>query len=104
MSDTSESTDNPSDSDDFSAVAVVEPTDQAAAYVSCLADLMATSDFTQHLLNDPHAPTVAVSLQEQALAPARVLARVPYLEHLLGLVRRRCAPADHCTCPRAGTR
>ena len=75
-------------------MAVVEPTDQTAADVSCLADLMATSDFTQNLLNDPHAPMVAVSLEEQALAPARVLARVPYLEHLLGLVQRGCAPAD----------
>ena len=37
MSDTSESTDNQSDSDDSSAVAVVEPTDQAAADVPCLA-------------------------------------------------------------------
>ena len=37
---------------------------------------------------------VAVSLEEQALAPARVLAHVPYLERLLGLVQRRCAPAD----------
>ena len=73
-------------------MAVVEPTDQAAADVPCLADL--TSDFTQPLLNDPHAPMVAVSLEEQALAPARVLARVPYLEHLLGLVQRGCAPAD----------
>ena len=55
---------------------------------------MATSDFTQHLLNDPHARMVAVSLEEQALAPAPVLARVPYLEHLLDLVQWGCAPAD----------
>ena len=53
----------------------------------CLADLMAASDFTQYLLNDPHAPMVTVSLEEQALAPARALARVPYLEHLLAPVR-----------------
>ena len=31
-----------------------------------------------------------VLLEEQALAPARVLARVPYLEHLLGLVQQGC--------------
>ena len=43
--------------------------------MSPVADLMAISDFTQYLLNDPHAPMVAVSLEEQALAPARVLAR-----------------------------
>ena len=35
---------------------------------------------------------VAVGLEEQALA--RALARVPYLERLLGLVQRGCAPAD----------
>ena len=81
-------------SDYPSVVAVVEPTDQAAADVPCLVDLMATSDFTQHLLNDPHAPMAAVSLEEQALAPARVLARVPYLERLLGLVQQGCAPAE----------
>ena len=34
---------------------------------------MATLDFTQYLLNDPHAPMLAVSLEEQTLAPARVL-------------------------------
>ena len=37
VSDTSESTDNHSDSDDSSAVVVVEPTDQAAADVPRLA-------------------------------------------------------------------
>ena len=37
---------------------------------------------------------VTVSLEEQALSPARVLARVPYLEHLLALVQQGCAPAD----------
>ena len=83
VSDTSESTDHHSDSDDSSAVVVVEPTDQAAADVPRLADLMATPDFTQYLLNDPHAPMVTVSLEEQALAPARTLARAPYPEHLL---------------------
>ena len=31
-----------------------------------------------------------VILEEQALAPARVLARVSYLEHLLGLVQQGC--------------
>ena len=35
---------------------------------------------------------VTVILEEQALAPARVLARVPYLEHLLGLVQQGCEP------------
>ena len=55
---TSESSDDHSDSDDSSAVALIEPTDQAqaAAEVPCLADLLTTSDFTQYLLNDPHAP------------------------------------------------
>ena len=86
--------DNHSDSDDSSAAVVVEPIDQAAADVPCLADLMATPDFTQYLLNDPRAPMVTVSLEEQALAPARTLARVPYLEHFLALVQRGCAPAD----------
>ena len=42
-----------SHSDDSSAVAVVESTDQATADVPCLANLMATSDFTQY--HDPHA-------------------------------------------------
>ena len=51
-SDSSESTGSLSDSENSSVVAVVEPTDQAAAEVPCAADLMATSDFTQHLLND----------------------------------------------------
>ena len=82
VSETSESNGSASDSDDFSIVAVVEPVDQAAAEVPCAADLLAATDFTQHLLNDMHAPMVTVIL-EQALAPARVLARVPYLEHLL---------------------
>ena len=76
MSDTSESTDNQSDPDDSVPWRWLNP-DQAAADVPCLANLMATSDFTQYLLNDPHAPMVAVSLEEQALAPARALARVP---------------------------
>ena len=43
VSDTSESTGSQSDSDNSSVVAVVEPTDQAAADVPCLADLMATA-------------------------------------------------------------
>ena len=41
-----------------------------------------------------HAPMVTVILEEQALAPARALARVPYLEHLLGLVQQGCEPAQ----------
>ena len=40
------------------------------------------------------APIVAVILKEQALAPARVLARLPYLEHPLGLAQQGCAPAQ----------
>ena len=40
-----------------------------------------------------HAPMVTVILEEQALAPARVLARILYLEHLLGLVQQGCEPA-----------
>ena len=94
VSDTSASAGSQSDSDDSSVVAVIEPTDQAAAEVPCVVDLMAATDFTQHLLNDPHAPMITVSLEEQALAPARVLARLPYLEHLLGLVQQGCAPAQ----------
>ena len=70
VSDTSESSDDHSDCDDSSAVVVIEPTDQASAEVPCLADLLTTSDFTQYLLNDPRAPMVSVSLEEQALAPA----------------------------------
>ena len=58
--------------------------------VPSVGDLLTASDFTPHLLNDPHAPMVTVLIEEQALAPARVLARVPYLEHLLGLVQRGC--------------
>ena len=34
-----------------------------------------------------------VSLKEQALASARTLVRVPYLEHLLALVQRGCEQA-----------
>ena len=58
------------------------------------ADLLAALDFTPHLLNDMHAPMVTVILEEQALAPARLLARVPSLEHLLGLVQQGCEPAQ----------
>ena len=72
-----------SDSDHSSDVAIVEPVDPAAAVIPCAADVLAATDFTPHLLNDMHAPMVTVILEEQALAPARVLARVPYLEHLL---------------------
>ena len=53
-------------------------------------DLLTASDFTPYLLNDMYAPVVTVILEEQALAPARVFARVPYLEHLLGLVQQGC--------------
>ena len=63
VSDTSESTNDHSDSDDSSAVVAVEPIDQAAAEVPNLAYLVAASDFTQFLLNDPHAPMVTVSLR-----------------------------------------
>ena len=86
VSETSESDGSASDSDNSSDVAVVEPVDQAAAEVPGAADLLAASDFTQHLLNDMHAPMVNVILEEQALAPARVLARVPYLEHYLAML------------------
>ena len=55
---------------------------------------LTSSDFTQHLLNDLHAPMVTVILEEQALAPARVLARLPYLEHLRGLVQQGCETAQ----------
>ena len=71
VSDSSESTDSSSDSDDSSVVAVVEPVDQAAE-VPCVADLLAASDFTQHLLNDLHAPMVTVILEEQVLARPRI--------------------------------
>ena len=37
---------------------------------------------------------VTVILEEQALAPARVLARLPYLEHLRGLVQQGCETAQ----------
>ena len=94
VSDPSESDGSASDSDHSSDVAIVEPVDQAAAVVPGAADLLAASDFTPHLLNDMHAPMVTVILEEQALAPARVLARVPYLEHLLSLVQQGCEPAQ----------
>ena len=94
VSETSESDGSASDSDNSSDVAVVEPVDQAAAEVPGAADLLAASDFTQHLLNDMHAPMVTVIIEEQALAPARVLSRVPYLEHLLGLAQQGCEPAQ----------
>ena len=77
VSDTSESHGSASGSDHSSDVAIVEPVDQAAAE----ADLLAASDFTPHVLNGMHAPMVTVILEEQALSPARVLARVPYLDH-----------------------
>ena len=86
-----------SDSDDSSAVVAVEPVDQAPADVSSLADTLAARDFTQFLLKDPHAPMVTVRLEEPALAPARTLARVPYLEHLLALAQRGCEQADFPT-------
>ena len=94
VSDTSESAGSVSESDHSSDVAIVEPVDQAAAVIPCAADLLAASDFTPHLLNDMHAPMVTVILEEQALAPARVLARVPYLDHLLHLVQQGCEPAQ----------
>ena len=84
VSETSESSDSASDSDHSSDVAM------AAAVVPSAGDLLAASDFTPHLPNDMHAPMVTVILEEQALAPARVLARVPYLGHLLGLVQQGC--------------
>ena len=77
VSENSESSDSASDSDHSSDVAIVEPVDQAAAVVPSVGDLLTASDFTPHLLNDLHAPMVTVILEEQALAPARVLARVP---------------------------
>ena len=86
----SEFSDSASDSDHSSDVVIVEPVDQAAAVVPSVGDLLTASDFTPHLLNDMHAPMVTVILEEQALAPARVLARAPYLEHLLGLVQQGC--------------
>ena len=73
VSDTSGSDDGHSDSDDDSNVAVL------------------------FLLRDPHAPMVTVSLEEQALTPARTLVRVPYWEHLLELVQRGCLEADFHT-------
>ena len=90
VSENSESSDSASDSDHSSDVAIVEPVDQAAAVVPSVGDLLTASDFTPHLLNDLHAPMVTVILEKQALAPACVLARVPYLEHLLGLVQQGC--------------
>ena len=69
VSDSSESTGNSSDSDDSSVVAVVEPVDQAAAEVPCVADLMAASDFTRHLLNDLHAPMVMSFSRNRPLHP-----------------------------------
>ena len=95
-----ESTGTSGDSDDSSDVAVVEPVDQAAAEVPCVADLLTSSDFTQHLLNDLHAPMVTVILEEQALAPARVLSRLPYLEQVSfsrGVRREGRAHADLAT-------
>ena len=98
VSDTSDSDDDHSDSDDDSSVAVaVEPVDQAPADVPCVSDILAARDFTHFLLRDPHAPMVTVSLEEQALAPARTLIRVPYCEHLLELVQRGCLEADFHT-------
>ena len=85
VSDTSEFNGSASDSDHSSDVVIVEPADQAAAGVPGAADLLAASDFTPYLLNDMHAPMVTVILEDQALAPARVLARAPYLERLLAL-------------------
>ena len=84
-------------SDDSSAVVAVEPIDQAPAEVPSLADILAARDFTQFPLNGPCAPMVTVSLEEPALAPARTLVRVPYLEHLLALVQRGCEQADSHT-------
>ena len=94
VSETSESDGSASNSDNSSDVAVVESVDQAAAEVPGAANLLAASDFTQHLLNDMHASMVTVILEEQTLAPACVLARVPHLEHLLGLVQQGCEPAQ----------
>ena len=65
VSNSSESTGCASDSDDSSVVVVVEPIDQAAEV-----------HFTQHMLNDVHAPMVTVILKEQALAPAYWLRRL----------------------------
>ena len=47
------------------------------------------------MLPDPHAPLVTVSIEEPALAPAAPLARLPYWEHLLGLVREGLAEAAY---------
>ena len=47
---------------------------------------LAAHDPTQLVLPEPHEPLVTVSIEEQALAPP--LARIPYWEHLLELVRQ----------------
>ena len=77
----SESTGDSGDSDDFSDVAVVEPVDQAAAEVPCVADLLTSSDFTQHLLNDLHEPAQLPA----ACAPARCVPMLT-LPHLAAVM------------------
>ena len=77
VSETSKSSDSASDSDHSSDVAIVEPVDQTAAVVPSIGDLLTTSDFTPHLLNDMHAPIVTLILEEQVLAPAHVSQKTP---------------------------
>ena len=57
-----------------------------------LAAVLATPDVTQVVLADTNAPLVTITLDENALAPAVALLRVPYLERLLEAVRSGTAP------------
>ena len=85
VSETFESDGSASDSDNSSDAAVVEPVDQAAAEIPGAANLLAASDFAQHLLNDMHAPMITLILEEQALAPLAC-----WHAYLLGLVQQGC--------------
>ena len=58
----------------------VQPVDQAPADAPSLADISAARDFIHSFCSRTFAPMVTVSLEEPALAPARTLVRVPYLE------------------------
>ena len=47
------------------------------------------------MLSDPTAPVVTLSLEDQTLAPAFPLVRLPYLEKLLEVVKHGHAPEQY---------
>ena len=80
-----------SDDDDVVPVPVGPEGLQATAAADmplALDGVLGAHDPMQVMMSDAHAPLVTVSIEEQAFTPFFPLARVPYWESLLGLVRQ----------------